>query len=188
MVNVEEARMAELVARPVELKHIYTLPAEKAMALEDPLRALLLNLLSERPMSVEEMAAEARKRGHRKAVTTLRHHVEVLKRAGLIELARVREARGAALKYYAATARVLGYELTPEAENALRSAIEDAEKRVEKTVRELLRTHRRELREAAEGLKDCPYCPTPHFVEYAALKVLERATARAAKKIDWARV
>lgn len=180
--------MADLLSKPVELTHIYTLPTEKAMALEDPLRALLLNLLSERPMSVEEMAAEARKRGHRKAITTLRHHVEVLKRAGLIELARVQEARGAVLKYYAANARVLGYELTPEAETALEAAIQDAERRMMRLLSGLLRAHKKEIQKAAEGLKECPYCPTPHFVEYTVLKVLERATARAAARTDWARV
>lgn len=174
--------MAELLTRPVEVERIYTLPAEKAMALEDPLRALMLNLMSEKPRSVDELAAEVRKRGYRKAVTTLRHHVEVLKRAGLIELARAQEARGAVLKYFASKARVLGYELSPEAEERLAPVVRDAERALERVLRDLHRRHGREIGRVAEGLKDCPYCPTPHFVEYVTLWVLERATAEAAKK------
>ncbi|MBI4362651.1 MAG: ArsR family transcriptional regulator [Euryarchaeota archaeon] len=180
--------MARLFEKPVSLDTILTLPAERAMALEDPLRALLLNLLAEESLSVEEMVVRLRRRNIRKAPTTVRHHLEILKRAGLVELTRAEEARGGVLKYYAANSRVLGYDLTPEAEGELQEAIGDAEGRIEKVLREVLRAHRREIKRVADGLKDCPYCPTPHFVEYTALKVLERATARAAQRMDWKKV
>lgn len=61
-------------------------------------------------MSAEQITKELIRLGHKKATTTVRHHIEVLKKAGLIEIAKIDEARGGIIKYYSPTTRVVDYD------------------------------------------------------------------------------
>lgn len=156
---------------------IVTTPA-LARALGDPVRTAILEALDRSEASVEEISQRLKGRGIEKAVTTIRHHVDVLKDAGLIELRRTEEIKGGVLKYYAANARLVLHETTPDVEARLDAATGTAAALLADATRKLLREHP-ELRQVARELRPCPHCNDSHFLEYVVLRVLERGTARA---------
>ncbi|MGQ0534988.1 MAG: ArsR/SmtB family transcription factor [Methanobacteriota archaeon] len=167
--------MASLFERSPAIREVVATDGARSRALGDPLRVALLQLLSHRPRSIDEMVTGLAGLGHRKAPTTVRHHVEVLKAAGLIELVRVEEAGGGMLKYYAATARVLDFRLSPEADETLKPLVEAATGKTTEWALDLLRKHDSAIEEVAQGMRPCRHCRTQHFKEYVVIKVLERA-------------
>ena len=173
--------MPRILEKEARITHVITLSVDKARAIEDPIRAAMLDLLSEKPMSVEEIVRELRRFGRRysKAHTTIRHHLDILRRAGLIELVRVEEAGGAVLKYYAAKAKFYGYEIPQEFEEKFREVVEFSSGRISKLIGELLSRYGGLIKEVASGLKPCPYCSLKHFEEYVILEILQRAIADA---------
>lgn len=175
--------MADLVIKPQEIRRILPLHPEQAAALADPMRVALMEELEREPRSVDEMVEALSRRGIDKAPTTVRHHVNRLKAAGLVDLVRAEQAGGAVLKYYGANTRVLHYELPERFEERFAPAIAAAEKAAGDVVRKLMHVQGPELRKAAESLKACPHCSTEHFLEYLLLRVLERGMARALPEV-----
>ena len=55
-------------------------------ALDDPIRGKIVQLLHKKQLNVEQITRRLKKFGYKKAVTTIRHHVEILKDSGLIEI------------------------------------------------------------------------------------------------------
>ena len=73
-------------------------------AVGNPLRALILDLVLERAMSVTELAARVRKpRG------TVAHHVDVLVDAGLLKVTATRRVRAIEERFYGRTAQMIMY-------------------------------------------------------------------------------
>lgn len=173
--------------KEVRITHVIALSVEKARALEDPIRAAMVDLLSERPMSVEELVKELKRFGKKydKAPTTIRHHLDLLKKAGLVELVRVEEAGGAVLKYYSARARFYGYEVPQDFEEIFRGAIKSASDRIVHLMNELAAQNRELIKKTADRLKPCPYCASRHFEEYVILEIIQRAIAEAVNKPEF---
>jgi DNA-binding transcriptional ArsR family regulator len=171
--------MSDLMERKVSITQVIPVTAGRAKALGDPTRALMLDILRDRPLSVEELVAELGKHGVRKAPTTVRHHLEILKDAGLVSLARLEEARGAVLKYYAASARILAYEAPEDFDTIFGDDIDRLSRRLAEDATRLLVRRKDAILAVAEKLKDCPYCVTQHFVEFVVAEVLHRAASRA---------
>lgn len=146
-------------------------------ALGDRVRIAILEALSVRESSVDDLAQALKRRGIAKAVPTVRHHVDVLKEAGLVHLQRVEDVRGGTLKYYAANVRPLVHEPGPGFEDNIRAAVDGAEPILRQGIAKLLKQHP-ELRAIARDLRPCPHCNESHFLEYVLLQVVDRATAR----------
>ena len=53
-----------------------------------------MQLLHKKQLNVEQITRRLKKFGYKKAVTTIRHHIEILKNSGLIEISKIEEARG----------------------------------------------------------------------------------------------
>lgn len=171
--------MTKLMDRDVQVQEVLATTPQKAKALDDPIRAELLNMLAHDPLSVGEMVENLTEGGIEKAATTVRHHVDVLREAGLIELTRLEEERGGVVKYYGSRTRLLGYEEPEDLEERLGEALQTATERMEDLVEELRESQRDEIEALAEELKPCPYCDTGHFEEYVLAQVVQRALARA---------
>jgi DNA-binding transcriptional ArsR family regulator len=76
--------------------------AEQVRALAHPLRTAILGLLTERAASVAELAeATGRPKG------TVAHHVDVLARAGLLQVVRTRRVRAVEERFYGRAARTV---------------------------------------------------------------------------------
>jgi DNA-binding transcriptional ArsR family regulator len=80
-------------------------------ALDDPIRGKIVQLLNKKQLNVEQITRRLKKFGYKKAVTTIRHHVEILKDSGLIEIAKIEESRGAVTKYYGSSIKLLDFTL-----------------------------------------------------------------------------
>ena len=97
---------ATLLQKEVKVRRVTTLSHVSAQGLGDPARLKILEVLAHKPMTAEEIAKSLAGSGTKKATTTIRHHLDTLKRAGLIETAKMVEVRGAVMKYYSATLKV----------------------------------------------------------------------------------
>ena len=80
-------------------------------ALDDPIRGKIVQLLYKKQLNVEQISRRLKKFGYKKAVTTIRHHIEILKNSGLVEIAKIEEARGGITKYYSSSANLLDFTL-----------------------------------------------------------------------------
>lgn len=178
--------MAILFEKPVKVNQLLTTSIEKAKALEDPIRVAIIEMLSHKAMSIEEIASELKKRKRiNKAPTSIRHHIEILKDAGLIELVKMEEVKGGVLKYYASNAKLLSFNAPADFETKFKPAVDETSHEVIKLIADLSRKYKKELKVMAEELKPCPYCNTRHFVEFLLLEILRSATVEAVKKKDF---
>ena len=151
---------------------------EEAKALADEVRMFILNLLSEKPCSVQEIAGALKRKGFYKNNNTLRYHLRLLKSAGLIELVKTEEVKGGVLKYYASKRKVYPYEVPKEVEKRLEPLIEDLHRRLKPVISDVIDEHRDLILETAKMLKPCPYCITEHFAEYVIVDAVRRALGR----------
>ena len=101
--------MSLLVEKEITTNRIILTNYEIFRALDDPIRGKIVQLLHKKQLNVEQICRRLKKFGYKKAVTTIRHHVEILKNSGLIEIAKIEEARGGITKYYSSSAKLLDF-------------------------------------------------------------------------------
>ena len=99
--------MSTLLEKPIKINRVVTISVEHAKALEDPARAKIVEMLYHKKLTAEQIAKELQKNGHNKAITTIRHHLEILKDAGLIEIVKIEEVRGAIAKFYGTSIKLI---------------------------------------------------------------------------------
>ena len=80
-------------------------------ALDDPIRGKIVELLNKKQLNVEQIRSRLKKHGYKKSVTTIRHHIEILKDSGLIEITKIEESQGAITKYYGSSIKLLDFSL-----------------------------------------------------------------------------
>jgi len=170
--------MGEIFSRRVGVKNLITIGHEIAKAIEDPIRIAILEILSTKSCSIVEIAEELEKTGVKKSPNAIRHHVDILKKAGLIELTRLEDVRGGVLKYYASNTRVLHQSMPEGFDESMSEAIEDARREIERIIQKIGEKYGNEILETARSLKHCPYCSDEHFTEYVVVQILSRAIAR----------
>ena len=64
-------------------------------------------------------------------MTTTRHHIEILKDAELIEVVKIEEKRGAMVKYYGTSTKLLDYETPKDFEKKYSAVIKSTSKHIE---------------------------------------------------------
>jgi len=97
--------------KEISIDKIITINYEQFKALEDPIRGKIVQMLYKKNMNVEQIHRRLKKFGFKKAVTTIRHHVEILKNSGLIEIVKIEELQGATTKYYGSSIKLLDFTL-----------------------------------------------------------------------------
>ena len=103
--------MSILMEREITIDRIMLANYDVFKALDDPIRGKIVQLLHKKQLNVEQITRRLKKFGYKKAVTTIRHHVEILKNSGLIEIVKMEEARGAITKYYGSSTKLLDFTL-----------------------------------------------------------------------------
>ncbi len=159
-----------------------TTSVERSKALDDEARAVMLNILSHKPMSAHDLTKELKKAGFEKATTTVRHHLDVLKDCGLIEIVRMQEVRGAVLKYYASTVKFLGFENSFDS-NKYSRAINDTSAKLLKIADSIVDRYGASIK-STDG-HACPYCSIQHGKEYVVIEILNRAMAEIVQKKEF---
>lgn len=104
---------------------------EHARAIGDPIRSKILSMLHGQTLSAEEITAAVNKTGLKKALPTVRHHIDVLKTTGLIEVTRIVETRGGITKYYGTSTRLLDFKTSDDFDSVYSSVIDKTAKRLE---------------------------------------------------------
>ena len=97
--------------KEVTIDRIMTANYDVFKALNDPIRGKIVQLLNKKQLNVEQITRRLKKFGYKKAVTTIRHHIEILKDSDLIETVRIEESRGAITKYYGSSTKLLDFTL-----------------------------------------------------------------------------
>ena len=106
--------MAILMEKEICTDRIITANYEMFRALDDPIRGKIVELLNKKQLNAEQITRRLKKFGYKKAVTTIRHHIEILKDSGLIEIIKIEESRGAITKYYGSSTKILDFSLPPD--------------------------------------------------------------------------
>ena len=164
-----------LLETEVPIRDVITTDPEKANALENDVRARILDMLAEEELTIEAIHAELERRGEAKAETTVRHHVNVLKDANMIELARLEEAGGGTQKYYKSNTRVFSYDLPANAEETLAGAFAQVRGDLETVLDDALDEHGDEIEAVARDMKPCEYCDTQHYEEFILRELVNRS-------------
>jgi DNA-binding transcriptional ArsR family regulator len=164
-----------LLESDVSIREVVTTDPEKAQALDNDVRSKILDMLADEELTIEEIHEELHRRGEEKAETTVRHHVNVLKEAGMVEISRLEEAGGGTRKYYQSNTRVFSYDLPEESEETLAGAQAATTNELGTLVETLYAEHGNEIAAVAREMKPCEYCETQHHEEFILRELLDRA-------------
>ena len=133
--------MSTLLQKEIKINRIVTTNIEQAKALDDPARIKILQILYHKQYSAEQIVEELHKTGYNKATTTIRHHLDVLKRAGLVEIVKMEEIRGAVMKFYGTSIKLLGYDVPPNFDSDYSKTIIDASITMQKMVKNIVQNN-----------------------------------------------
>lgn len=129
--------MSTLVERQIQVNRILTMNQNQARAIEDPARTRMIKILYKKELTVEQIAKELRKTGYKKALTTIRHHIEILKNTGLIEIVKIEETRGAITKFYSTSTKLLGFDIPDDFETKYSTIIKNTSTKMEKILKSI---------------------------------------------------
>jgi DNA-binding transcriptional ArsR family regulator len=177
-----------LLQREVKTKRIATIGYRAAQALNDPVRVKILEIISHKPMSAEEIARSLASNGYKKATTTVRHHLQTLKDAALVETTRMVEVRGAVMKYYAPTLKAFSYEIPFDLEERHAKLIDETSSRLFKIIRNIHDDKRFLGSLEKENGSSCNLCKVNHFREYLAFEIVNSALARLLDRKEYAEI
>lgn len=164
-----------LLETDVPIQNVITTDPDRAKALENTARAKILDMLADEELTIEEITEELARRGDEKATTTVRHHVNVLKDADMIELSRLEDAGGGTQKFYRSNTRVFSYDLPESADETLSNAAQSFQKELASVIAEIYSEHGDEIAATATEMKPCEYCETQHYEEFILRELLNNA-------------
>jgi len=131
--------MSVLLEKKIRVNNILTVNIVCAKAIEDEVRAKILQLLYKKRLNAVQITNRLKKLGSKKALTTIRHHIEILKDAGLIEVIKIEESRGGVTKYYGTTTKLLAFTTPLDFEKKYSSVIQLTSSKLEKVLNLVLK-------------------------------------------------
>jgi len=126
--------MSTLLEKPIRVNRIVTSSALQAKAIEDSTRSKILKILYNKQLSAEQILQELKKTGYKKALTTIRHHLDILKISGLIQLVKIQESRGAITKFYGTSTKLLEFDTPDDFDSKYADLIKTTSGKIEKIV------------------------------------------------------
>ena len=161
--------MAVLLKKNININRIITIGIEHAKAVDDPLRVKILQILYNKQLDAYRITQHLKKFGHKKALTTIRHHLDILKTAGLIEIVKIEESRGAIIKYYGTSTKFLEFDLPGDFNSRYASIIKSTSLKLEK----LCSTISKKIPKKQND---------PDFHDYLVMEIVSRATTAVLEK------
>lgn len=158
----------------VELTDIVVRDTDVSSAVDEPLRAMILDMLAERAMTVDDVHNELDGRGFERTVNTIRHHINELRDAGLVEVERMEERRGGTLKFYRANTIVLSYSIPEASREKVAEMADWVGPRLEPIIGELSEKYGADIEQIAAQMAPCEHCRDQKFETYLLLTVLRR--------------
>ena len=157
--------MSTLLEKPISVNRILATSIDHAKAIEDPARAKILQILYNRNLSAGQIALQLRRQGHKKALTTIRHHLDILKVSGLIEIVRIEESRGAITKFYGTSTKLLDYETPKDFDEKYSGLIKSTSTKLEKIVKSM----------SKKTVKNTKSDTKREFNQYLMMEIVNRA-------------
>ena len=164
--------MSTLLEKPVLVSRTLATNIEQARATDDPARIKIVQMLYKKLLTAAQICHQLKKSGHVKALTTVRHHLDILKEAGLIEIAKIEETRGAITKYYSTSTKLLGYNVPEDFDTKYSSAIKNTSKKLE-DVLDIL---------APKATLKSKQKLDPLYSQYVLMEIVNRAMTRVMEK------
>jgi DNA-binding transcriptional ArsR family regulator len=159
--------MSTLLEKPIKVNRIVTTSIEHARAIEDPARAKIMEILYKNSLSAEQISNELKKTGYKKALTTVRHHLEILKDSGLVQIVKIEESRGAITKFYSTATKLLGYEAPEDFDSKYSKIIDSTSVKIEKILKGLVP----KTTKAKKGKNSDP----TDYSQYLVMEIMNRA-------------
>jgi len=159
--------MSTLLEKPIKVNRIVTTSIEHARAIEDPARAKIMEFLYHNSLSAEQISNELKKTGYKKALTTVRHHLEILKNSGLVEIVRIEESRGAITKFYSTATKLLGYKTPEDFDSKYSKLIDKTSVKIEKILKGLVPKTKKSKKEKSKEPED--------YSQYLVMEIMNRA-------------
>ena len=148
-------------------------------AIDEPMRAMVLDILSEEALTASEVHGSLADRGVDRTENTVRHHINELRDAGLVDVVRFEEGRGGTTKYYHANTIVLSYSLPESADDAVEEMVDAVQPQITAALAALTDGHDDAIEEIVADMRPCEHCQTQKYETYVLLTVLRRAFVRA---------
>ncbi|WP_436900519.1 ArsR/SmtB family transcription factor [Halovenus halobia] len=162
-----------------ELEDIAVRDTRVSDAIDEPMRAMILDILADETLTASEVHDRLADRGIDRTENTVRHHINELRDAGLVDVVRFEEGRGGTTKYYGANTTVLSYSLPDSADPAIEEMIDAVQPQVEAALATLTDEYDNEIDDITAEMQPCEHCRTQKYETYVLLTVLRRAFVRA---------
>ena len=129
--------MSTLMEKSIRVNRIVMTTGQQAKAIEEPTRTKILKILYKNQLTAEQILAEMKKTGYDKALTTIRHHIDILKISGLIEVVKIQESRGAIAKFYGTSTKLLEFDTPDDFETKYENLIKSTSEKITKLVKNI---------------------------------------------------
>ena len=131
--------MAILMEKKISIDRTIAVNNDVSRALARPTRGKIVELLNKKQLNVEQIRSRLKKHGYNKSVTTIRHHIEILKDSGLIEITKIEESQGAITKYYGSSTKLLDFMLPSDFDENYSKIISKTSLKLEKIIGPILK-------------------------------------------------
>jgi DNA-binding transcriptional ArsR family regulator len=147
-------------------------------AIDEPMRAMVLDILSEEALTASEVHGRLADRGIDRTENTVRHHINELRDAGLVNVVRFEEGRGGTTKYYHANTIVLSYSLPEGVDSEMEEMVNAVQPQIGDALSTLTTDYAETIDNIVTDMQPCEHCRTQKYETYVLLTVLRRAFVR----------
>jgi DNA-binding transcriptional ArsR family regulator len=148
-------------------------------AIDEPMRAMILDSLADEALTAADVHERLAERGIDRTENTVRHHINELRDAGLVDVVRFEEGRGGTTKYYGANTIVLSYSLPDSADAAVAEMVEAVQPQIADALATLTEDFADDIEGVVADMQPCEHCRTQKYETYVLLTVLRRAFVEA---------
>jgi len=131
--------MQVLMEKDIFINRIIAANYEQLSAIEDPIRGKILQLLYKKQLNADQITRKLKRLGYKKAITTIRHHIDILKESGLIEIVKIEESHGGITKYYSSATKFLDFTIPDDFEENYSKTIEKTSLKITKIINSILK-------------------------------------------------
>ena len=159
--------MSTLLEKSISVNRMLVTSIDHAKAVEDPARAKIVQMLYHKNLNAEQITLQLKKEGHKKALTTTRHHLDILKESGLIEIVKIEESRGAITKFYGTSTKLLDFEAPKDFDQKYSGLIKSTSSKLEKIVNTMSKKTGKTIKSNSKR----------EFNQYLMMEIVNRAMA-----------
>jgi len=156
--------MSTLLEKQIKVNRIVTTNIGHARAIDDPARAKIIEILYHQALSADQICTSLKKSGFKKALTTVRHHLDILKESGLIEISRIEESRGAITKFYSTSTKLLDFQTPDDFDSTYSKVIDNTSEKIEKILKAITPKTSKTKGKKSEG-----------YSQYLVMEIMNRA-------------